>query len=382
MRKILVNTLLVVVSVLFAYGAGELMFRFALPLLPRHYLHHQPRDIRILAQNTKDGLVPAEGYVAIFGDSYGVGSGDWFINNGYDRESEFQAAHVIRRLTGREVASFAKAGSGNYDGTAIFARNAFRRLAELGVGFPDPAVGLIYFYAGNDLTDNERFIERHYAPEWDIERIFDDGYFATFEAEMDRRFVTGDALRVQDRPLLGNFLSRTVEDMLYRIQKNREGHEGDDTTGHINRALVGGVEVALPDVMEGPALQLDDARTDHALRIFERASLKLRKDFPDTRLFIVYIPAPLSCYDLVSDRATFDGGTHLYAPQEVTARANALRDRVRDFAGQEGFAFVDLLTPSRALAHRVLLHGPRDYSHYNRAGYELLARQVADAMKQ
>lgn len=380
MRKILINTLLVVVSVLVAYGAGEFLFRLALPHLPRHYLHHQPREIRILAQNTKDGLTPSKDYVAIFGDSYGVGAGDWFIDNGYDRESDFQAAHVIRRLTGRDVVSFAKAGSGNYDGTAIFARNAFMWLRELGVGFPDPATGLIYFYAGNDLTDNERFIRRHYQPEWDMERMFDDGHFATFEAEMDRRYVRGEASRTQDMPLLGNFLSRTVEDMLYRIQKTREGHEGDDSTGEINRAVVGGVQVELPDVMEGPALHLDEQRTDRALRVFERACLKLRQTFPQTRLFIVYIPAPLSCYEFASEQVTFDGGMHMYAPREVTARAEALRQRVRSFAQKEEFGFVDLLGPSRALAHRVLLHGPRDYSHYNRAGYELLAREVVKAM--
>ncbi|WP_449242942.1 hypothetical protein, partial [Desulfovibrio sp.] len=88
MRKKLLNLLLALTSVGLVYALVEfLLFPLLLPFLSPAAYHSFPRDMRLPGQTSKAGLLPRPGYLALAGDSYAQGKGDWFIDLGYDRAS-------------------------------------------------------------------------------------------------------------------------------------------------------------------------------------------------------------------------------------------------------------------------------------------------------
>jgi hypothetical protein len=60
------------------------LFRVALPYLPVDVRMHLPDIVDVLAQNSKAGYLPHD-YVALLGDSYAEGLGDWLLQQGGDR---------------------------------------------------------------------------------------------------------------------------------------------------------------------------------------------------------------------------------------------------------------------------------------------------------
>lgn len=111
LRKIATPIILIVISTALTYLLLELfLFRYFLPILPLNthvYLHE---GIRALAQSSKRSTIPKD-YIALVGDSYAQGFGDWFLNSNKNSNSDFHSAHIIHKRTGNDVLSFATGGS-------------------------------------------------------------------------------------------------------------------------------------------------------------------------------------------------------------------------------------------------------------------------------
>src|SRR5688572_29137633 len=91
----------------------ELLFvPLALPLTPLRIHAGLPRPLRPLAQPSKLGTVPAR-YVALLGDSYAQGAGDWLLSVNANRNPPFHSADLIHARTRRDVISFGASGAGS-----------------------------------------------------------------------------------------------------------------------------------------------------------------------------------------------------------------------------------------------------------------------------
>jgi len=114
-RNHLVNLTLVIASLLLTYLILELI------IFPRIITHTTLRlddtlgPQRLLAQISKQGTEP-EDYIAIFGDSYAQGLGDWLVTADSDKNLPFHSAHIINQQTGRDVISFGQGGSDSIQG--------------------------------------------------------------------------------------------------------------------------------------------------------------------------------------------------------------------------------------------------------------------------
>ncbi|HUR27677.1 MAG TPA: SGNH/GDSL hydrolase family protein, partial [Planctomycetota bacterium] len=156
------------------------------------------------------------------------------------------------------------------------------------------------------------------------------------------------------------------------------------THGAANRFVSGGTHFAIEGVARGPALELSEEETDLALRMFERSLAWTVRRFERSRIHVVYLPSPLSCYELesseVNTRVADASRPTAFPASAVTQRSDVLRDRVRAFAAKHGVAFIDATPELRAAARAELVHGPKDAGHFNRTGYtvlgELLAREL------
>jgi hypothetical protein len=124
MRAIGINALIVVVSTVIGYLVLELVFfrpvlvNITLPVRP-----FLPETAGVLVQNTKAGTVP-HNYVAILGDSYAEGIGDWLLQVGDDDSHGFHAAHVIHAMTGRDVVTFGKGNAGSAEAYVLLPMRA------------------------------------------------------------------------------------------------------------------------------------------------------------------------------------------------------------------------------------------------------------------
>jgi hypothetical protein len=76
-----------------------------------------PAAADVLTQTSKSGYFP-QNYVALLGDSYAEGYGDW-LQQGGKRSGPFHSAHIIQQQTGRDVVSFGIGGAGSAEAMVL-----------------------------------------------------------------------------------------------------------------------------------------------------------------------------------------------------------------------------------------------------------------------
>ncbi len=124
------------------------------------------KDLRILAQSSKNNLLP-KGYIALTGDSYAIGAGDWLNEvrkSNVFGSPDYSPAHLIFKKTGIDVVSFGRAGAGSFDGIWSEPVSQFLYINSVrDYGLSPPKYLLIFFYEGNDVYDNIQFLKDNLA---------------------------------------------------------------------------------------------------------------------------------------------------------------------------------------------------------------------------
>ncbi len=378
------NLLLILASVLATYLIVELfLFKPLLPYVPVHLYNHMVREGRILGQNSKKGLLPEKGYLSIAGDSYAQGKGDWFIESGYNRYAGFHSAHILHDKLGVDVITFGRSASGSVEGLVIEPIQDYRFLNRLGFDFPEPECMLAYFYEGNDIEDNLRFLSRHYDDEYPGGDFNDDADFEKYLDYVAATYASGVPRKAEEKPFFGNFLFRLFRDkVLNPITSSVEESDPLPRPGRVNRALVDGQVLAIPDNIQSPSVYFKRDRLEAAIKVFERSLRYSAKFFRNTKFFVVYIPSPLACYDLASDKvSTYYGEDALFDSRKVAEVGDFIHSEVRRIAEENDMPFIDAREYVREAARGGLVHGPRDWNHFNKRGYEALSEAIMDTLK-
>lgn len=349
------------------------------------------RAIGTLMQSSKARTIPRD-YVALVGDSYAAGDGDWMRSVDAGSNPPFHSAHLIHDATGRDVLSFGYPGSGSLRAlvseplgqTAYLARTA--RYA-----IDDPRELYVYFYEGNDLEDNVEDLRRRFDEDWDAERLYDAAYFRRFIDEevlgRDHSWLRAEGFRFRE-----NFF--VVRNLRYRLAERLAAWRAGGTAApeapptrargkgpRINRVVAGGEVVKVGRSLQGPGVVLEAGELERAVYVFEQALAVLVERFPGTRVTVVYVPSPLVSYASPDEEAWvfavfFRERDGRYARSAVVARSNAVCERIAQIAAAEGAGFADARPVLRAASERGVLHGPKDWRHFNRAGYQALADVV------
>jgi len=368
------NALLVVVSVLMTYAVIEfLIFPRVFPHLPERYYHYGTRETRRLIQPSVEGTVPAGEYIALLGDSYAAGAGDWFNRQGWDLMSEYHSANVIHRRLGRDVFVFGVPGAGNADGACVNPIHSVRYIRNAGFSLPDPETVLYYFYEGNDLVDNTVFLDKYYRPAHGDP--CDEGQLDAFLGDFIATKASGVPDKFGDRLLFANMLYRMI---YYKPWKNVPRFEDAPDTG-ANRVLVGGRETPAATPLASSAFALSDERHREALCLLRGALGQSRAFFSRSRYVVVYLPSPPVCYEARSPlRVAWEGGEMTADPAELNRRSDALAEEVAAIADELGLEFLDARPAMRQAASANVIHGPTDWTHFNEIGYTALGNFVAD----
>jgi hypothetical protein len=383
LRDAAANLALGLASALLTYGACEVvaakLFLDRTPLNRQEFLSNA---LRVLAQSSKRGITPRPGFIALAGDSYAAGAGDWLLETDPGSNAPFHSAHVLYQRTGRDVISFGYSAWGSLDGFATgprWLRACLNRLWLFGV--PEPGWVLLYFYEGNDLDDNVRDIRTRYLGHYDTARMRDPEYFGRF-IEDESKEACGRC-RLADNLVFARLFARKAGQGLSAPEGGPQDLPATAVASgqaRANAVLIDGRRVAIPSGLQSPALDLTDGERDLALYVLEQSVRAARATFARSRVALVYIPSPLSSYAIASDRVsiqTYEPGAPDECPMGlVSAGSDAIATAVAGICSRNGLEFIDARPAVRRATGHELLHGPRDWKHFNRRGYTVLAETI------
>jgi hypothetical protein len=384
MRVRFTECLLVIGAISVAYLAAEAAFSLVgLCYVPLRLHQYLPQDVRIFAQSSKTGVVPRDP-VLLLGDSYAQGLGDWLFRADANRNGPFHSAHVIKTLSGRDVVTLGASGAGSPEAMAAFPAVAYASSKRAWyLRLPAPHVVIAYFYEGNDLDDNMRFLARQVADvdAVDINKRIDRAiaaYPSVFLVHPHwwRHFP----LLLFSKHLLQRFLAEQIA-----AQSAVELEPGSvattTTTDQPNIVEVAGQAIDFPPNLQSPGMHLTELELERATVVYERSLAFLRDLLPNTPVLVAYLPSPLSTYRLLSPMVSvqlyFDNRDTRYPKARVAEYSDTVCHLIRAATVGQNAGFLDLRPAFRAAAARDVLHGPVDFKHYNQKGMKLLGQIVA-----
>jgi hypothetical protein len=387
-KHALANLALVFASLAVTYGVLEVVFfRIILPDLPLAFRLYLPDRADFFLQISKSQYVPKD-YIALVGDSYAQGQGDWLMSQGGKAAQPYHSADVIHELLGRDVASYGRAAAGSAEAMVL---RVTRVLGDENC-FLFPAIEIpkqffVYFYEGNDLDDNYKLVAHRIQPtETDIRPQIDE--FLDYDY--------GSVSNWRCHGHLGDTIWKIIQFHL-RFGLNPDLTYNIGPVPPINRIIVGGVNTNARE-LNVPSLALDDAQLGTGFIIYERALAWLRRQYPQVPTTVVYIPSSSAVYRHASDKVVafefYDPNDtqvprhpHVstgrrFSVEAVYANSQTICEHIRAITLGQSVGFLDARPALRAAATVQALHGPRDWNHFNEAGYRVLGKLVADYLRE
>lgn len=389
-KQFLVNGLLLLGSVLLTFLLLEVAVeRYFITQTPLKFYFALSDGARILAQSSKRGRLP-ENYLALVGDSFAQGKGDWLLEADPNRNSPFHSAHLLQQRTGQDVITFGKGAAGSVRGlvTEPIAKYEFLKDHVDGSLQPPQRI-LAYFYAGNDLTDNLKHLESAFLPHHDAAAIYDDAVMDDFLREQlrDRRGAGPFPALPTNSGWLLKAAFKVITNQAQPVRDDEVAPAGTTAGGTTTRALVDGRETFLPDGLQAPGLELSDSQVSDMVRVYQASLAYLHRYFAGSAMTAVYIPSTLEVYDIASPEVSHvqrlpgkadAPSVRIASRKSLRRRSDVLCRQVRSAALAAGAGFIDARPALRAAARRRLIHGPRDWNHLNKAGYEALTSAILD----
>lgn len=354
-----------------------------LPLNLKAYLEG-PREI--VAQSSKREVEPRD-YLLLSGDSYAEGAGDWVRSVSGWSNAPFQATHVVYERTGVDVITFGESGAGSamgYVERPIGFLEALNKRYTIG----KPTYAALYFYAGNDLTDNIRRLES-----WGMH----DAWGGKAAAPLDRAEFRKHAQLLVEMAsnrvpkgragawILRRFVGGAVRKLL--PQPAPPPPPPGPPPPMINNEVVfnGGTQV-LNSPLQGPGLVLREDEWNLSLEVVDESLAMFREAFPDVPTVVVFLPSSSGCHEHVLGEVTTEDlwGRHAIHPAEqLFAVEKRARDRVEALATRHGMSFRDATPAIRELVRKGgedFPYGPTDWNHFNRVGNIAIAEIVIEAL--
>jgi len=391
------------------------------------------RGVDILGQTSKNSVIPKD-YMAITGDSYAVGLGDWKreqVKGSFFSSPPFQSTHILHKKTGQDVVTFGKMGSGSIQ-PVVEMISTFDYLNSLWAFQLDkPKRILVYFYEGNDIYDNITDIFLRFDKNgYDRQLFYNNIYFEKFMREV---FLEKD-LFAKKNSLVKNFIFAKVlfsalkENWNYLKQKlkfdqktvsvspkkdsicfsvspkAKSEHSSISTKPRIecrsdlenidiNRISIGENEIQLPIFTQGPPFvgkSIADKENnvtkdyfDMAVYIFEQSLLLLQNHFKEVPIVIVYIPSPLSIYSIKSPFVIYKHwimlNRYTYMKSElIPFKSQEISKSIQNIARRNNFQFLNSRKHLMKTALNIPVHGPKDWNHFNEAGYKTLSKAIIE----
>ncbi len=358
------------------------IFTNAFPLSAQHFFD---KELLILPQYSKKSATPKD-YIAIFGDSYAYGQGDWFYNSLSKIKPTYQTTHLLHEKTGRDVVSFGHQAASSVIGMIETPISGLKYINSLCCyKTDDPKTILIFFYEGNDYYDNlKEFRFRYKANGWEQNKLNDEAYFSQF---IEQQILNNNPiyLKSDTHSSFENLIfSKVAATLAYNAVLDIKRGAFDFERKHAshfkknNEITVNGEKIPVYEGLGAAPVYLRPDQIETALTIFKQSLMYAHKRFPDAKMALIYIPAPTSIYEFLKEDV--DIGEKItqatYKANKIKALSQEMCNRIKDITIKENISFVDFSAEARLSAQKNVLHGPVDWEHLNETGYRLLAEKL------
>ena len=396
------NLALFVTTLFLMLVLGEWLFPKILGKLPLRLYGSIDKNLRILAQSSKKSTLPHE-YIAIVGDSYAVGAGDWLeeVRGGtsFFGSPSYSPAHLINEKTGIDVVSFGQGGVGSFGGIWKEPITQFLHINSVkNYHLSPPKYFLVFFYEGNDIYDNVGFLrEKLFSiKKGSLKKKTELNEVITplnreFQKVLDSDYSRSLWKNMLFTRSLSQGISNLVKEFAF-LNKNLPFYFSFPQTP-ISLGLINGVKTPLPMHLQGPSLfaanlnerlkelYISEEEYKLGLYVFEQSLAALAEFFPQTEIKIVFIPSPLSSYQIVSSKVSFRGYIEkesLVDTVKIKKRHAKLCEAIRGISLVRKVSFLNTTKSLRKVASQEFIHGPIDWDHFNKRGYEALSTDIAE----
>lgn len=368
------------------------IFRYIGKVIPANIPYYFDFGTRTFFQYSKSGAIP-ENYIAIFGDSYAEGQGDWFFNSQFKRMPDTQATHLLYKSTHQDVVTFGVAGAGSIPAYLEYPAVSIQYIRSLWLyDIDDPDTIFLYFYEGNDIQENNSdYTDIYLKNGYDPDKLDDIAYFESFVSneyiKVDETYIKSHNQNISNNFITARFFKFIISGIWEAISNGtfgqRETLEPQILDNPID-ALMNGKKVQTPGLLQSPPLDKSKEEIQVALTIFENSIKLVKKNYPKSRIGLVYIPSPASTYQFLPGTIAIptNKSDALHATVEIAPASNLLCNQIRAITIKNNINFHDTRQAIRQAATHGFLHGPGDWNHFSETGYRVLADEIYSFYKQ
>lgn len=357
-------------------------------IFPLSAYSHAGMGAGIALQYSKKSTYPHD-YIALLGDSYAFGQGDWLLEGEHSIRPAYSPAHILHQTLKKDVLTFGFPASDSIRANNVLPKLFLDSAEKSGLKkIEDPSIVIVYFYEGNDLNDNVEVVDRLIYPLLKNKKeLYDE---VNFQNVTIPALIDSNELMLQIKNIAWSdslfFYSFSKNILIEAYQNYRSGKAmapwKPPKKGITTQIKVRGITDYLQDHIQSPALSLDADQIHLGLYVFEQSLIALQKRFPGTRIGIAYIPSVITSYDVISPNINDyykdprRSPERIQSSSQIRKNSDAICQQVRSIALQRGMGFVDPRGRLRAVAKDRYIHGPIDWNHFNRLGYETLSEEL------
>jgi len=374
-NKNLINIFLLISFLFFSYFFAEVIFfGYFLPIMPLSNQKFLPQELQPLAQSSKRFSIPND-YILILGDSYAKGFGDWLWFSNAKKNLPYSTSHLIFHNLSRDVISFGESSFGNYNSYFIHPMITFQDINSYYLyDLKDPKTILIYFYEGNDLNNNlyEIFGETNNLDQLNLSEIKE---VINNKTHNTVKYTSESKKRYNAYPLARYLINRIKHFFVRTEPKSIE----EFSYGKLNKIYLNFSIIELPENLQSPAMELSDHEISIAISVFKFSIDKLVEIFPESKIYIAYVPSPLSCYDLASEKVSiqsYHGRVNIRESRKVGEYSDKIFKMIQEYSIYKNISLIDTRPELRIAASRKFIHGPIDWKHFNKEGYVVLSEAI------
>ena len=327
-------------------------------------------------------------YITTFGDSYTFGNGDWLYDSGFlflNKPSNY--SFILKDELHLDVLNMGKTGTCSVSSIIQTPLIDYKIIKEK-LHLNKPKATLFFFYEGNDISDNIQDIIKYKMnfPNEELNYInFKKWleYFSLKNYEPVERSITVF-------PTVSFFSWISTITFAYKwfyilsIYPPSEVYNPNTNNISFNSGIK-----KLPISTQSPALEYNNKDVDKGLLILEYCLKYYRETNKDTNTYLIFIPSVMSCYNYVSNISLQTlpkpGGVvvmeKIYKPEYLYERNKYVRDKIFRMCKEFDYKYIDTNDSIREHSKKQLLHGPKDWGHFNKNGHILLGMIVADVLK-
>lgn len=327
-----------------------------------------------LTYKTKDNFIPKKNYQVIIGGSDAMGFGDWSIKE----KDYYGAGNALYSNCNKENLIFAKESSGTFEYLYSAPPLYKNYLNKIESTIKDPENIFIFYYPSNDVFDDRKIVE---------DKLGKNNYLNNLSVN-DRKELY--KVIQQETTLYKNTKSPlNTWIFLHYLKEKLFGKEDrvslQQHKRSKNKNFIGKNNYLADELQAPPVEANNNEMIDHFL-ILEDGLIQLKELYPKSVIHLIHLTSPALFYNWTNNKVSIQSYKYKSQPVSVTKKEMSsmhykIKDKVSNISTNLEINYVDMTQYLREKVKNKIIHGPKDWKHLNKLGYELLAKKMCEIIR-